>query len=245
MGYPFGQDIRFKFYPLADGVEATDIPNDNPSIYVFADNAKPSRTNGLSGTGAQQGPITSWTRITNENGFVFTITAIQDPDVGGGADKRVYWVAINFRLKTSGQYQTVIKALELERVGAHQKQFYVRVADIINYFPQVEDYFNPFQVQAVSDRVRIEIVSYMTQRGFDWSLVVRPDRLQLAATFRVMQRLAESQRRQAGDSWDVNQAQWEKTYNELIKSLKIEYDAENQGQATEVKKAGGYAVVMR
>ena len=249
MPFPFGQDIRYQFFPLIGSDNATNIPSDNPRIFYFTDSNKPTRDAAQNGTGAVNSatPITSWTAIENQNGFVFTIPAIVDPDPDSETGQRIYWLGINFKLKTGvGEpYQTVVRALELERVTGHHAQFLVTAQDIIQFFPAVESYYTASQISAIFWLVKEEIISYLTDKGFHWSLVWDPERLRVAATFKVLMRLMEGERRLPGDNWDKNHAEYKESYKNVITAVKLKYDSQRTNEPTEIKKTGGYAWISR
>ena len=247
MGFPFGQDIAYTFYPLVGDDNAINVPSDNPSIYYFTDSRKPSRDDAQNGTGALNSgsAITSWTAIPNQNGYLFTIPAIADPDPDSNTDRRTYWLGINFKLKTGGNFQTVVRALEMERVTGHHVQFLVTASDLIQYFPQIESYYSAAQINAIFWLVKEEIISYLTQKGFEWSLIWDANRLRTAAMFKVLMRLMEGQRRQPGDNWDKNHDEYKESYNMVLSALKVKYDAARSNEPTEVRKTGGFAWVGR
>lgn len=247
MGFPFGQDISYTFYPLVGDDNAINLPSDNPAIYYFTDANKPTRDQAQNGTGAVNSgsAITSWTAIPNQNGFVFTIPAITDPDPDSNVDFRTYWLGINFKLKAGGEFQTVIRALEMERVTGHHTQFIVTAADIIQYFPNVEAYYTAAQINAIFWLVKEEIVAYLSDKGFEWSLVWDANRLRTAAVFKVLMKLMEGQRRIPGDNWDKNHEEYKTSFKTIQSALKLKYDSQRVNEPTDVKKAGGYAWVGR
>lgn len=249
MRYPFGQDIRYTFYPLVGDENAINIPSDSPAIYYFTDESKPTRDQAANGTHAINAgsPITSWTAIENQNGFVFVIPAIADPDPDSEISQRIYWLAINFKMKTGGgePYQTVVRALELERVSGHHLQLLVTAQDISQFFPQVEDYYTPSQITAIFWLVKEELIAYLSDKGFDWALIWDPSKLKTAATYKVLMRLMEGQRRIPGDNWDRNHDEYKSTYLDIRNAVKLKYDSSKSNQPTEVKKAGGFAWIAR
>lgn len=246
MGFPFGQDINYQFFPLVNNEKAINIPTDNPKIYYFQN--QPTRAAALAGMGAinPDAGITTWTEIANQYGFWFTIPAIADPDPSSNIDRRTYWLGINFKLKTGGgePFQTVIRALELERATGHHTQFLVTAQDVLQFFPQVESYYTPTQINAAFWVVKEEIVAYLTNKGFEWCQVWDPKRVQTAAIFKLLMRLMEGQRKIPGDNWDKNHEEYKSAYQNIISSLKLAYDSSRTGEATEVKKSGGFAWVM-
>lgn len=246
MRFPFGQDIIYTFFPIVGNEPAINVLDpQTPSIWVFPDTHIPSRSDALSGNGHTGSEITSWTAVENNSGFKFTIPAITDPDVNSNIEYRTYWLGINFRLQTSIQVQTVIRALELYRVTGHHAQFLVTAADCIQLFPQIESYYSADQINSIFRTVKLEIINYLTNKGFDWSLIWDPDSLKEAAKFKVLMHMMAGQRKSSGDSWDKNFDEYKSSYTNTISALKLKIDAQGTKAPTAETKGGGYAFVMR
>lgn len=245
MGYPFGQDFKYTFYPIVDEKEALDIPDpQTPTIYIFSDSdGTPSRSVAIAGTGADQ-TISSWTK--RGAGFEFTISALTDPDVNSTQDKRTYWLAINFLLKAGGQVQTIIRALEMERVAGHHKSIGVTAVDIGEMWPGVTSYLSEAQITALIALSTEELRALLKNRSFEWAQVYRPDRFRLAVIFKTLMHVMLNQRRDVGDNFDRNYEEYKVIFNSTIGSIKVEYDTDNNGQPQkEPLKTGGFAYVSR
>ena len=80
MGYPFGQNITYWFYPLLDNDTASipaAVTSQTPAIRIF-DESAPSRSDALSGSGSLQS-ITAWVWYPSKKAWSFTIPAVADP----------------------------------------------------------------------------------------------------------------------------------------------------------------------
>lgn len=230
MGYPFGQDIKYYFYPQVDNATAAGIPSQSPTIYVFTDSNKPTRSAAIAGTGKLGSAITSWTQ--EGGGYYFTIPAISDPDPSGTDDERVYWIAINFILKTAGQTQTVLKALPLERIQAQEKVLAVTINDIQALFPAVRDYVNDAELNAMIAASIADVKATLLNKGFQWAQIQRPDRLKTAVIFLSLSQVMLSQRKQVNDNFDLNFVEYKALYQSAMNGLKLEYDENKDGEAT-------------
>ena len=242
MGYPYGRDIIYTFYPLADNEALLAIPTQTPTIYVFTDTNVPTRDAAQNGTNALA-TISSWTQ--RGSGFDFTTSAISDPDPDSTQDVRTYWLGINFLLKTAGQVQTVIRSLEMERVTGHHKQISITPTDILNMWPEANAYVSEAQMIAFIDLAKEEIKAKLQMRGFEWSQIYRPDRLNLATTYKTLTSIMASQRRNPGDNFDRNYEEYKSIFISTMSSLQLEYDSYKTGEADSRPKAGGFSFVTR
>lgn len=242
MGYPFGQDFTYSFYPLVDNDAALLIPSQSPAIYVFTDSNVPTRTTAAAGTGATQ-TITTWTQ--RGLGFDFTVTALTDPDTTSTLDRRTYWLGINFILKTAGQTQTLIRALEMERVSGHHKQISVTTTDILNYFPEATAYVSEQTILAFIANAKEEIKARLTNNKFEWAQIWRPDRLNISTIYKTLMSIGSSQRKIVGDNFDRNYEEWKLIFESTINSIKLEYDTFREGQPTAKPPIGGFAFLSR
>lgn len=236
MGYPFGQDISYTFTPIVDGEVALNLPSQTPTIYVFSDSDSPDRTQAAAGTNSIQ-TISSWTQIGSS--YQFTISAVEDPDTDSLLSERLFWLGINFVLKSAGQTQTVVKGLPMERVGGHYKQISVTVDDVKDVFPAIKDFAADAQIKSFLELAKQEIRAQMRAKEYAWALVTRADRLNLPAIYRTLTHLMGSQRMQSGDIFDVNYNSFNSSYSSLMKMISVEYDADQDGIAdTKTVNAG-------
>lgn len=245
MPYTWGRDIVFKWFPQLDNVQCEDFPSQTPTIYVFHTESMPTQSAARAGTGANQ-TISSWSSIPG--GFQFTISAIPDPDPNSATQRRVYWVAINFVLKTGGQVQCVIEPLEMLRLFGQQSKVDVTIASFTASYPEIAQYVSPQTLTEVileaTEIVRIELMS----AGFNWAQIKRPDLLSLLVKTRAKMSIEMSQRQAEGDKFDLDFKQDEQVYKLMKNGLKLEYDANQDNVADSTEKnvaAGGYVMAVR
>lgn len=243
MSYPYGKDFDYYFYPLIDDEAVASIPSQQPDVYIFDDSVgMPSRTDAAAGTGAVQ-TISTWAAV--QNGFKITVLALTDPDPTGNVNCRTYWIAINFLLKAGGQVQTVLRALDMERVVSQEKSVGVSPSDLTTMWPEIAAYASDTTLQAAIDLATEEVKSILLNRGYEWSSVMRPDRLALAIKTRALMQIESQQRQQAGDNFDRNYTDHKLQYKSYLDSLQIEYDANEDGKEDAKVEAAGFAVVCR
>ena len=243
MGYAFGKAFDYYFYPLVDNEELTAVPSQTPSIFIFSDaNGQPSRDTAAAGTGATQ-TISTWTSVTG--GFKIEVDALTDPDPSSAIDCRTYWVAINFKLKTGGQTQTVLRALDMERVAAHNTRLTVTPTDLTTLFPEISSFATNTTISAAISLAQEECKSILLSKGYEWAQIKRPERLKLAIQSRSMMQLMLNQRKVPGDNFDANYSEYKKQYKSYLDSIQLEIDRDKDGVAETKNQLFGYAVVSR
>lgn len=230
MGYSYGKDLVYTFYPLLDD-KSVILPSQTPSIYVFTDTNRPSLDDALNGTNALGSEITSWTQ--RGLGYDITIPAISDPDPTSNIDRRTFWIGINVVMQSGADVQTIIRSLEMQRVQMHHKAIEILYSDVISYFPQIEGYLNIQQIQRFITVSKAEIQNELKAKGFEWAQVYRPDQLTLGCIFKVMMYAMASQRKSPGDQFDLNFDLYKSSYQNFIQSLKLEYDSDRDGEPEE------------
>jgi len=244
MGYLFGQDFNYTLYPLGDNQSINILNSQTPAIYVFPDSVNVTRAIAAAGTGAIQN-ITAWTD-NSDGSKTFAIDGIDDPDPTSTIDRREYKLGINCKISTAEQTQTIIRSLLLERLSAHDKVVTITYTDITNEFPQATDYASTAQITLWITEAKEEVQAYLSDRGFEWAQIFRPDRLDTVVKKKTLMKLMASQRQDANDNFDRNFELYEKDYNTIIKAVQFEYDSTRQGTPDVAKvKAGGFSILAR
>jgi len=242
MGYPFGQNITYWFYPLLDNDTAsvpTAVQAQTPAIYVF-DESAPSRSDALSGSGSLQ-TVNSWTWNTAKKAWSFTIAAISDPHPSSNIPTRTYWISINFILQTAGQTQTVIKPLQLERVVGHDRVVSVTDENLRTYFPQVDAYSSDVQRKAYISQAVEEIKGELRSKGYEWAKITRADRLDLCVTYKALSLIMLGQIQEPGDKFSIKYGEYKSNFQANLDSLKVEYQ---QMEAGTIETARGTATII-
>lgn len=242
MGYPFGQNITYWFYPLLDNDTASipaAVTSQTPAIHVF-DESVPSRSNALSGSGSLQS-ITSWTWNSSKKAWSFTIPAVADPHPDSNIPTRTYWIALNFILQTAGQTQTVIKPLQLERIVGHDKVVSVTEENLRAYFPQVDAYSSDVQRRAYISQAVEEIKGELRAKGYEWAKITRADRLDLCVTYKALSLIMLGQIQEPADKFSIKFAEYKANFQSNLDSLKVEYQ---QMEAGTIETARGTATIL-
>jgi hypothetical protein len=230
MGYPFGQNITYWFYPLLDNGSAsipTAVQSQTPAIYVF-DESVPSRSNAASGSGNLQ-TITAWTWSAQKKAWSFTIPAISDPYPDSNIPTRTYWIALNFILQSAGQTQTIIKPLQLERVVGHDKVVSVTEENLRTYFPQVDAYSSDVQRKAYISQATEEIKGELKAKGYEWAKITRADRLDLCVTYKALSLIMLGQIQEPGDKFSIKYQEYKSSFQANLDSIKFEYQQMEAG----------------
>lgn len=245
MGYPFGQNITYWFYPLLDNENAivpAAVQGQTPAVYVFDENV-PSRGNAASGSGSLQS-IASWTWSTQKKAWSFTISAISDPSPDSNIPTRTYWIALNFILQSGGQTQTVIRPLQLERVAGHDKVVSVTEENLRTYFPQVDAYSSDVQRKAYISQATEEIKGELLAKGYEWAKITRPDRLDICVTYKALAMIMLGQIQEPGDKFSIKYQEYKANYQSTLDSLKFEYQRMEAG-TIETAQAGSGIFIVR
>lgn len=244
MSYPFGQSITYWFYPLLDNDTATipaAIQSQTPAIYIF-DETAPSRVDAASGAGAIEA-ITSWAWNTSKRAWSFTVGAIDDPDSTSNIASRVYWIAINFRLQSGEQIQTVIKPLPLVRVVGHDRVVSVTHDDLKKYFPQVEAYSSEMQRTAYIAQATEEVKASMRERGYEWAKITRADRLDMCVTYKALAMIMLAQIQEPDDKFSIKYQEFKSGFTQALDSLKFEYQSAESAEVDEVQTTGTLFII--
>ena len=246
MAFSFGKDITYEFYAVEDR-DALDLSGVStaPAIYVYKTGYKPNRTQAAAGTdngGLVGAAITTWTATTRGNGKTFTIPAISDPDATSNIESYSYWLVINFYLKTGGDKQTIVRALPMRRIAAHHKAIDVINEDLKGIFDSIDIYANSAgQIAAIANATSMT-ENNLDAKGFEWSSLWRPDRLNEAVKYRAVAQiiLGEAQK---NDEFIELYKTFRDVSENTINVLKIEYISQSDARAEEVKKSRGGGMV--
>jgi hypothetical protein len=245
MGYPFGQNITYWFYPLLDNDTAnipTAVQAQTPAIYVF-DESVPSRSDAASGANSLQ-TISSWTWSAQKKAWSFTVPAISDPHPDSNIPVRVYWIALNFILQTSGQIQTAIKPLQLERVVGHDRVVSVGEEDLRAYFPQIDAYSSDVQRKAFISQAIEEIKGELRVKGYEWAKITRADRLDLCVIYKALAMVMLGQIQEPSDKFSIKYQEYKAGFQSNLDSLKFEYQ-QMEGGIIETGRGTATIIIAR
>ena len=243
MGFPFGRDFTYQFFPLADDDAVLSLPTQSPTIYLFAHTSKPGYTEARNGTNAFA-TINTWT-ANQHSGFDISIPAIDDPAPTSSLLSYTYYIALNFVLTSSEQTQCVIRSLEMERVVGHHKRIAVTDVDLRSHWPALADYCSSTELNAYIELVRSAIREELRAEGYDWCMIYRPDRLYHACVYKCLDLACLSQLQSQGDKFDKLHDQFSGFYKQTIAGLKIEIDSNKDGIVDGTPQTGGWSFLAR
>ncbi len=246
MGYPFGKDIAYTFYPIADETSVA-LPAQTATLYLYATESRPSRSE-VASSGANATANYSSTAVSaNDTSIAFTITAadIPDPDQNSEKDRYTYWVVVKFILKASGQAQYELRALQMERVAGHHKALAVVSGDLTAIYPYATTYASSGEITNFITVATDEVRARLRSEGYEWAQVYRPDRLKNATAHLALTKLAVAQIQSGGDDFKALYDIWFKSYENFYNSLAFEYDQYKTKAPTTTATKGGYVFISR
>lgn len=234
--YVFGKDILYNLFTYEDGEKITALPTQTVTGYIFR--PQPDRAAALAGTGA----ISSFTQsLTAGDDIQLTIPAVSDPDPTGGVTHYTYWVAVNFVLKTGGQVQTVLRAIEIYRVFGQDSDIGVTTSKVIEVFPDITAYITTSQIESMIALARAEIVADLDNKGMQWASIHEPKQLYHALLFNSLFYVFGSQ----GERFEAQAQSAKQSYENTKRALRLSYDTSQTGQQAEVRRTGGPLFVVR
>ena len=244
MTYPFGKGFTRWYYPLVDGQKPEGLlTSQTPSIYIF--DSQPGRDAAQNGTGALQ-TVATWTWSGPEQGWSYSVAAIDDPNPTSTDTPKVYWEAVNFRLETGEQIQTDIRTFTLERVVGHSHSVGVTDAVLKEYFPQFDTCSTATQREAYIGLAIEDVKGKLRNKGFEWARIHRIDRLNIAIAYKVLYMIMLVQLQQGSDKYAIKYNEFKGIYENTIDSLVLEYDSNNDGLPdTQAKSSSGPVRLIR
>ena len=238
--YVYGKDLVFNLYAYEDKTKITNLPAQTVTGYLFYD--QPSRVNAAAGSGN----MSSFTQSLTANGTIsLTIPAITDPNPSDVLNYRLYWVAVNFILKTAGSTQTVLRSIKVERVGGQDAEIGVSLQTIQDIYPDVLSYLSTGEIDAMISLAKADLLDDLSNKGLDWNQVYQPDQLFNALLFITLVYVYNSQIQREGDRFFVSAEKAGQRYENIKNNLKLAYDSTLGGQKTDEVKSGGIIRLVR
>ena len=238
--YPFGKNFNYHFIPLIDNEEVT-LPTSTPPLSIYIYDEKPTRQEAINGTNAFATITPAWTE-TDTTSRTIVIPAIDDPDPESESLTQNYWIAINFYLQATEQPQLVVRRLILERPKSHSKRIAVVSADLEEVFPTLTRYTGTGDVTGYIDRATTLIKSFLRTKGYSWASIYRPDELALAVVYKALALFAHSQK---GEEFKERFVVWNGESKDLLESLSIQFDEDENGEPETQKSTGTGWLVLR
>jgi hypothetical protein len=216
-------------------------------IYVYKYDYKPTRAQALAGTnnGGLIETISSWSDSDTDNGKTFTVAAIDDPDPTSETRSYTYWIAVNFKYTNTEQIQTIVRALPMQRIDAWHKTVNTTTADLENLWPQIDSYRTSEQQRAAIDLAKALCEQDLEAEGYEWALIWRPDKLDLAVAHRAVAQLYLGLATGAGrEQWLGLAESYKETYKAMLQALKVEYDSERSDEPTTKERHANFRRVI-
>lgn len=240
--YHWGVDLTRKFYPHVND-RPFQIPTQTPAIYVFL--TMPTRDAAAAGTGAVQ-TITSWTQDAIEPfACSYTIAAIDDPEPTGGSYARTYYEAINYRLQTSEQVQTIIRSFDIERARAAAALPGASKEDCKRLYPALVKYVSDTELDDFIGAAQEEVRLSLYAKGFQWPAILQLEQLALPVAYKAISLASFSQMKEPGDRFDKRYEEFKAKCAELMNGIQLPVDKDGDGLPEEVAKPRNEWLVIR
>jgi len=242
--YPFGKDFVYRFTPYAseNGELIAGIPAHTAKALIYS--SQPSRSQVVAETGAAATYTATW--AANGTACDFEITAISDPDPESGDDDQYFYIAIKYKLKTGGDDQIVIQALEMSRPSGTGSALAVSVDDVVSVCKSATDYFG---AEAIADELitqRDLLKVQLGARGFEWSDLTFPSQLSKAVIFATLGALFASESEGDGDKWDKQSRRYDSNAKGFMELVQVEYDKSVvKGNREQKAQTRGFARIVR
>lgn len=234
--YLFGKDFTYKLYTHEDGTLISDLPAQTVTAYIFT--TRPTRAVAAAGTGATASASAT---IAQGQELAIDFTAISDPDTNTDAPVYVWYIAVNFVLKSAGQTQTVVREIVFTRVSGHDSTTGITLEDVTAVWPDVLQYVSTEQVQANIALARAEILSDLRNKGIAWAQVYEPNELRQAHLYNTMVYVYGGQ----GEDFVLLRDKMEASYEATMRALRLSYDVFASGQKTDRISSQGMLRVLR
>lgn len=244
MKHVFQASISRTFYALA-GNEPYQLPSQVPALYLF--DALPELAAAQAGTGAIDS-ATNWAQST-DTPFpnTYSFDPVTEPEPGITDDfSQTYYEAINFVLETGGATQTIVRALQLNKVREQEDQPDATVALIKEIFPAINSYLADTEVddyiKLALDEVKIDLLA----QGWEWHRAVELPNIRLAVAYRAISLGALGQIRTRDDRHEIRYNEFNAKHIAILKSAKLQRQTSTTQLPTEKRQAQrGYTWVSR
>lgn len=228
---PYGKDWTYVYYP-PDDPDFTPLASTSPSVYIFS--TRPSESTARSGTGALQ-TISTWSEYGNPIRRELAVTTITDPQ--DGTKEAVYWIAVNYLLKTSGQKQLDLQSFILVTPDG----FYADPTPSVEYIKGISSsigsYYVDSNIEAYSKLGLSQLKKQLKAKGFEWAQIENRDDLKLAIAYKALSLMMLEQISESGDRFSKRYDEYKASYDTLILSFGVDYDANKDGQITTGEKS--------
>ena len=237
--YQFGKQFTYPFYARdKDGAAITTLQA-SPSIWIYSE--KPSRETVRTETGTTDflvgSEITTWTQ--SGNAWNITIPQIADPDTDDNQFVHTYYIGIRYQIESGGDELISISAFELTRPFGYDNELNVTTADIMKFFPQVDEYHSTSAQTDFLDEATRQVKADLNTAGYELYKGRNFDGLRYAVIWKTLylMALALNLQNQEDEGLRVLIDESKEQYTARIQNAPIELDTDDDGEAdTEVTK---------
>lgn len=228
----FGKNFDRRFIPREND-RPVNLPSQNPTIYIFRD--QPSREQARNGTSAIQ-TISAWVeKDAPPYARIYEVSAIEDPNPNDQTEYEEYWEAINFVAKASGQVQTFIRMMRIERIESADSVPGTTRETLQEVYPAIKNYLSDDQMDDMIVAAEAELQTFFEGRDIKWSRVYGMYKFKLAVAYKAIALSALSQFREDGDRHHKRWGIYEGKCDSQLKQIAIRYDKNGDGNA-EIKR---------
>lgn len=240
----FGASIGRVFYALA-GDEPFRLYSQAASCYLFS--TLPTLAEAQAGTGAIAS-ATTWTQ-SDQHPYpnYYSYAAVSDPEQGITEDfSKTYYEAVNFRLQSGQQVQTLVRAFDIYRIREQEDNPDASVALIKEVFPAISSYLTDAEITTYIKLALDEMKIDLTAQGWSWSKLIDLDQTRLAIAYRAIALGSLAQIRQQNDRHELRYNEFNKKYKETLVQVKVREKAANESTTkTEAPAKRGFSFIMK
>lgn len=214
--YIFGKDFKLTY-----NYQITKEPSsDAPTIYIYRD-SRPSRSDARAGTNAIQ-TISAWTDSPLVNlQKLITVTAITDPDADSNIDDYVYYIAINYKVKTGGADFLDIKPFHIGRVSGQLESLKVSIQDVLKVYPNLSSFLTDEQITNFINTAYEEVRLHFLKQHIDINNLTDLSTFYLALVYKAVSNCSYSQFTSRDDKFYARYEDFELKFKDLMTGLKV------------------------
>ncbi len=219
---------------LLDGNGAEITPSsDAPSIYLFS--SQPTLSIAAAGTGAVQGPITSWSGSGATR--TFTIAAVTDSQPTSTTRFKDYWLGVNFKLTSGGSTTTLIEEIYFERAVTQNPALVLKAADAKEIYPAIASYLSDAQINNYLIGALDDLKTDLEAKGIEWITVQNTNRFKRAAIFRAIADASLGQMQNQNDKFQERYKLYSAKYDAQMSAIQAVVDEDLDGAPEAIVKA--------
>lgn len=234
MIYPFDKPFTVEYHPQVNGEGVDYLGSQTPSIYLFS--TLPSRQVAAAGTGAVQ-TVSSWDEVDAKTVRI-SIAQVADPYPNDAIQTRNYYIAINFKLDSTGATVTDILGIQMSRARGALTAINVTQQTLEALYQNVSVYFEEPQILDAIELAIKKVKRQAKKSGIDWNTVTDFSELNEAVALKALILLFRSQlqRGNGSDFIDVYK-EFKEDYSDVFEDISLELDEDGDGIPDQTAKA--------